>query len=216
MIVPATKEINDRIINRFITKSALPENVVEASFIGKISNNVAYSFWLAITLATSATVATGFVLLGINFCINLVLCFQALQFDRKVSALHLDTAAKQKLREQAITELVLNESVEIMVPIAFIGSFATAYFGPNNDIIGGVGCSIWTYHKLEELLDVFLPVLEMALFDSGSLIITGCLLWNFRRINIVLQYCKTIKKYWMYLAIGSAVYLNMVSIIRSM
>ena len=216
LIVPVTKEINDLVIDKFITKAALPENVNEASFIGKISNNLAYSFWLATILATTATQSTGYVLLGINLCINLVLCFKALKLDREVFPLHLDKMTKQNLREQALTELILNESVEIIVPIAFIGSFASAYFGPNNDILGGVGCSIWTYQKVQYLRDLFLPVLEMAIFDSGSLIITGCLLWNFCRINIVSKYCETIKNYWMYLAIGGGFYTNAVSIIRIM
>ena len=214
LIVPVTKEINDRIIDRFITKSALPENIVEASFIGKISNNLAYSFWLAITLATSATEVTGFVLLGINFCLNLLICFRALKLTRKVSPPPFNTVAKKDLRDKVVTELILNESIEILVPIAFIGSFSAAYFGPNNDTLGGVGCSVWTYHKVDDLYDLFLPVLEMAIFDSGSLIISGCLLWNFCRINIIRKYCKTIKKFWIYLAIGSGYYINAVCVTR--
>ena len=121
---------------------------------------------------------------------------------------------KKILREQVVTELILNESIEIMVPIAFIASFYAAYFGPNNDTIGGVRCSIWTYHKVDDLYDLFLPVLEMTIFDSGSLIVSGCLLWNFCRINIVRKYCKTIKTFWVYLAIGSGLYINTVSITR--
>ena len=97
LIVPVTKEVNDRIIDRLITKAASPANVVEASFIGNISNNLSYSFWLAITLATSATEVTCLVLLGINFCINLVICFKALKLDSKISSLHLETVAKKKL-----------------------------------------------------------------------------------------------------------------------
>ena len=99
LVVPLTKAINDRIIEKFITESALPENIVEAKFIGKISNNIAYSFWLAITLATSATEVTGHVLLGINFCINLGLCSRILRFGRKVSTLNLYIENEQSLKK---------------------------------------------------------------------------------------------------------------------
>ena len=40
---------------------------------------------------------------------------------------HLDTVTKKRLGKQAITELILNENVEMMVPIALMASFATAY-----------------------------------------------------------------------------------------
>ena len=118
-----------------------------------------------------------------------MICFRALKLDRKVSPPPFNTVAKNELRDQVVIQLILNESIEILVPIAFIGSYSAAYFGPNNDTLGGAGCSIWTYHKVDDLYDLFLPVLEMAIFDSGSLIISGCLLWNFGRINIVRKYC---------------------------
>ena len=54
--VPTTKAINDHFIRKLVTEAALPENVCKATFIGNISNNIAYSFWTAIFLATSATI----------------------------------------------------------------------------------------------------------------------------------------------------------------
>ena len=52
------KEINDRIVGVVMTKFASPPNVFEAKFIGKISINVIYSFWIAIILANQATKVT--------------------------------------------------------------------------------------------------------------------------------------------------------------
>ena len=70
---------------------------------------------------------------------------------------------------------------------------------------------IWGFEKIDSLPDLFKPVLEMTLFDSGSIVIAGVLLWNFCRINIFHEYCKTMAKYWKFLALGGNVYTSAVS-----
>lgn len=59
LIVPLTKEINDRISDYIVTKYANPDTLVQAKLNGRINNNVAYSFWMAISLATRSTAASG-------------------------------------------------------------------------------------------------------------------------------------------------------------
>ena len=82
LVVLVTKEINDNIIDKLITKYASPENAVDAKFVGSIANNVMYSFWLAITLATTATKASGYVILAINFGINMTLCHKVIRMNK--------------------------------------------------------------------------------------------------------------------------------------
>lgn len=111
-----------------------------------------------------------------------------------------------------VTELVLNETVEMMVPIAFLVSYSTAYYGPNKDILGDVGCDVWQFEKIEELNSFFMTVAKMAIFDSGSVILGGGLLWWFCRINIFRQYCRVMKKYWIHLAAAAGCFVCGVSI----
>ena len=40
-----------------------------------------------------------------------------------------------------------------------------AYFGPNKDKIGNVGCEVWHFKKIERLQESLIPVAEMALID---------------------------------------------------
>ena len=213
-VVQINKAFNERIIDILMAKAAIPEKTIDAKFIGKITNNIAYSFWLAITLATTATEVTAHVLLGINFAINLKLCSRVLNFGKTVSSTNSYAKTKASVRRLAITELILNESIDIMAAIIFLGSFTMAYFGPNYSIIGNVGCSIWTFKKIDYLPDLFQPVVQMALFDFGSVVLVGSLLWNYCGINVFHEYCKAMKKYWIFLAIGGSVYTNAVSIIN--
>ena len=213
LIVPLTKEINDRILDKLISRCASPENVVHAKFVGRISINVAYSFWLAITLATIATDATGYILLGINFSIDMSLCYKAIKFGRKVSTEVSNTVKWQSLKTEVLTELILNETVEIFIPIAFIGSVSLAYFGPNKTKLWGVGCKS---HKprIEDILAFFIPVMKMALLDCGSVIVSGLSLWWYCRINIWREYCIRIKKYWIHLAVWGGGFICAVSSLR--
>ena len=209
LAIPFSKLIFDFVHEKIITKAALPENLREGKFMVLISNNLAYSIGISIAL-TNATKTTEFLLLGINFCFNMLSCVKAIKFDRKVSPSELETKERNCMTEQVIEELILNETIEMIVPLAFIGSFVIAYYGPNKNILGNIGCAIWKFKKVEDLTPL-IAVAEMALLDTGSAILAGGLLWMFCRINIFHEYCKTIKKYWVHVAFHGGSFLSMVS-----
>ena len=210
-IVPFSKIINDYIVEKILIRAASPETVAKAKMIGIIHNNVSYSFWLAISLATTVTTITGFILIGINFVINLTLCFKVIRLNNNVSLVEVDIKRKNLHKKQVIGELWLNEIVEIIVPIAFIGSYASAYFGPNKDVIGDVGCNIWQYKRVKDIQSFFIPVVQMAMIDSGSLILAAIILWHFCRINILQELGPIVRKYWYYVAADGAGFLGQVS-----
>ena len=131
--------------------------------------------------------------------------------NKKVSMLGSESMKWQCLKKEALTGLILNEIVEVVVPIAFIGSFTTAYYGPNDNTLGDVGCEIWQFSKVEDLYHFFMPVVEMALLDSGSFVLSGIFLWYFGGINILREYCKIIKKYWGHVVFHGGTILSCVS-----
>ena len=193
LVAPVIKEINDRINDKIMTIFVTPENTDEAKFIGKIRINLKYSFWLAVSFIGVTEASTEYVLLAINFCVNLSLCYKVIRLNRKILNDDGDLMKMQKLKKEVLTELILNESIEVIVPISFIGAFSLAYYGPNKDLLLIV--------REIKTLPIFLaPVVKMALIDSGSLILAGAALLWFCRINILKEYCKTMKKYWIYLA----------------
>ena len=157
----------------------------------------AYNFQqFTIFLATSATIETGYVMLGINFVINLQLCYKGIKLGRKTISLNHDEQVNQSLKRGVIMELVLNETIEVLVPIAFIASYTIVFYGPNHDVMGNVGCDYWTFQKVEDLNAFLMPVLLMTLVDCSSGLVCGVLLWKFCRINILLRCCKIMDSYW--------------------
>ena len=219
LTVPITKEINDRILDRLATKATLSDNLVQAKFIWKISMNVSYSFWIAVSLAT-ATKATGYVLLAINFGIDLTLCYRVIKLDNTISTVDCKNTKHQSLKKEVLTELILNEIIEILAPIAFIGTTLIAYYGPNRDNLTIFDCTgKWISERwicLSREMDIrsFLrPVLVMTLIDSGSVVISAVFLWWHCRINIWVEYCRTINNYWIHLAVWGGTFISGVSTI---
>ena len=213
LIIPLTKEVNDRIIIMTTTRATSIENTFEAKCIGKIVNNMMYSYLFATCFASHATKTTEYVLLGLNFVIDMQLCFKAIRLHRKVSEDNTNTKAIQQIKTEILTDLVLNEVAEVIVPIGFIGTFVMAYYGPNNDLICNAGCTLWHHKKIENLLTFLMPVAEMALIDSGSVILAGFLLFQLCRINLWRIYCETIRKYWILFAFQGATMISTVSIL---
>ena len=136
---------------------------------------------------------------------------KAIRLDKRVCTLEKETKEILSLKEKLIAEVVLNETIEIIVPLAYIGSFLMAYYGPNSEILGDIGCTIWKYEKVDGLHSL-IGVMSMAAVDFGSVILAGGLFWICCRINIFEEYCKTIRKYWMHVAFHGGSVLSSVSI----
>ena len=209
LLLPLTKIVNDYILDKLITMASLSENLQDSKMMVAITNSLCYSIGFAITF-TNVTKTTEFLLLGINFGINMSLVYKAIRLTKRVSGIDAETTEYRSQKEKVVAELVLNETIEMIVPFAYIGSFLMAYYGPNNDIMGGVGCTIWKFEKADGLYSL-IGVVEMAFFDSVSLILAGGLLWKYSRINIFQEYCKTIKKYWIHVASHGGSFLSAVS-----
>lgn len=211
LILPLKKEINGFIMTKLITKAALSENLFATKFIVKIVNNLFYSISVAIAF-TNVTKTTEYLLHGVSFCANMALCYKAIRLDRRVYSIDFEKETTKLSRDDVITELVLNEIVEVMVPVAFIGTCIAGYYGPNKDIMGILGCSFWHQQNAGNFFDFLFPVIEMALMDFGSLILAGGMLWWFCHINIFGEYCWIIKKYWKHLAFHGGAFLSTVRI----
>ena len=82
---------------------------------------------MAQCLGAAATELSKYLLLGIDFSINLY-------FAGKVYWLH----RKKNFAKcgETLQGLVMNEFLEFIIPLLFLVCFLAAYFGPNAEIIG--------------------------------------------------------------------------------
>jgi len=211
ILVPLIKNFDDSISIRIICKASSPDTIASKS-VAKIYSGINFSLWIVIMLGTAATDFTSYCILGVNVLINMHLCLEIIHLNRRTSLLSQEELKLRVDKKEVLTELILNEVIEIIVPFAFICSFAIAYYGPNAGILGNIGNDYWTFRKVNDIRPLVKSALTMSLIDFLSALITMFALWKYCRINAIQQCCKVFKKYWQILAIHAAMNINKVNL----
>ena len=106
-----------------------------------------------------------------------------------------------KRKDKAIMKLVLAELVEGLVPLAYAIGFAMAYYGPNGHLVGNVRTDLWAYEKVEDVGRLFTIQFLLLAVDCISVIVNVALLSKFGNVNLIQEFCKALKLFWMILAI---------------
>ena len=86
-----------------------------------------HALFLSSCLGSVATPTSGYILLGIDFGINLIFTGQIYYYSKK---------EKYEKSADAMMTLVLNEFLEMAVPITFLICFLLSFYGGNAPIIG--------------------------------------------------------------------------------
>ena len=120
------------------------------------------SFFLTIAISSVATVTTSYLVLTIDFLVNMCLCFQIiLKYRKKNNALNDEIMLH-------LNELVLNEKLEAVIPAGYCLCYLMAYFGPNKAILGNVAES--------DVVKTMQMTGLLFLLDISSLLLSSTLL----------------------------------------
>ena len=136
----------------------------------------------------SSTAAS--VLLGIDFLINVYLAVKIIWLRKRRS----DQIDKQI---DLLQELALNELIEFVLPLGYIGAQLLGYYGPNAELLVDVGADIWTSTKIENIWETISTVLWFFLCDFGSTVLTGTMLWSFCKINLLQAFATLDKEFYL-------------------
>ena len=123
---------------------------------------------------------------------------------RAISIIKLDRNDSQKSQKRKInliSEVIINESTELMMPVFYSVCMVMAYIGPNSKIIGNIGNSSWHFSAIENIYESLLWILAIFSVDLGSCLLTFILIWWFTKINIFKIYLQMQKLMWYTLAI---------------
>ena len=156
------------------------------------------SFFLTVAISSVATVATSYLMLTIDFLVNMYLCFQIIWKCRKNN-----NALNEEIMLH-LNELVLNEKLEAVIPVGYCLCYLMAYYGPNKTILGNVAES--DVEKTMQMTGL------LFLLDVSSLLVSSTFLWVFCKINLFKVYLKSQKKLWWIMASQEAYLLYEVSI----
>ena len=144
-----------------------------------------HSLFLSYTMGSIATFATSIIILIGDFMINIGLSGWIV-YIRKKNAESIEKPI------ELLQELVINEIVEMMIPVIYILCLTFAYFGPNSHLIGHVRNSYWQYNAIDDFEYTVVMIVIFFIVDVGSGIIGAALVRYFcqiklHKVHVVLQ-----------------------------
>ena len=137
-------------------------------------------------LATDLTI---YILLAIEFTINFYCTYQTYTTKRNLTKENLEKLVS------SVQNLVIGESLEIIIPIAYLMCFILAFNGPNADALGNVKNGYWQYVSVDDVEGAINNLLFLVFCDCVSLILAAIFLFFASNINLFHVYLHLNKEY---------------------
>ena len=118
----------------------------------------------------------------------------------------------RKRKQRVLTTLMLNESSDLLITIAYMLSISIAHYGPNAGIIGNVQNNYWQYHTIHSLPNYLTEISYSILIDITCGVISLIALKYFCGINGLLFFKDKIGQFAYAFAFCISREINMVSI----
>ena len=216
-IIPVVRVTNLWVMTNLLERTA-SKNSNLPPLIQRLTPNICisltYGFWVAQIVSSAASTLTGYLLLGVDFFLNVYNTYKIIKTYSKINAIKeqdqwVSTISKKQwlaMKEEALM-LAGSEIVEFLVPIIYCITLLMALFGSNAEKIGGLGFSEWQYSKLENLTGFLTDLGMMFAIDIAAWVTSAALLWKFTPINLLEESYKLMKIYWPLIstAIGGAI-----------
>ena len=208
IILVPIREFNLWLQKKVCSKAAGERNTsISLTCSHNINNR--HCFFILVVLGTTATDTTCWVILAVASGVNLYLGLRILWTKFHTG---FNESNRNDIIEMLIG-LVINESVELIVPLAFIICFIIAYFGPNAYILGTVKSEYWHHIPVK---DIYLFAGSLGIFflaEAGTFLFSFLLLKLTCGINIMKAIALAQKEYWLLMAVNTGYTIQMVSII---
>ena len=129
-------------------------------------------------IVTVVTNATSWVLMIVDFIINLSICLRIVWLNKR-------TLLTIEIQSHLLLDLALFELVEFQAPLSFILVFVSAYFGPNAELFGNISNSYWSYKAVMDIHQTLGDMMLFFLIDFSSTILCAFILWYSCKINLL-------------------------------
>ena len=141
---------------------------------------VRHVIFLSVNLGSTTSDITSYLLLAVDFTINIIFCLLTLWYNRHEK--------DEEKKVCTLLNLIINEAVECTMPIAYLVSLLFAYYGPNRDILQGIGFGEWHQAAIEDFGNTVFWIIAIFLSDFGSTVISAILLKVIAGMNIFKMY----------------------------
>ena len=137
---------------------------------------------------------------------NIFTCLRIIYLKRKK-----ETQENMEKITEMLQLLILNEWIEVAVPIGNVLCLLLGFYGPNKEQIGDIGCSYWQFKAIEDIQQPIKLLSWFFISDLISLFLTAYLLWKFCMINLYKGYIILKKEFVWPFAISLSIHLTGVS-----
>ena len=207
LVIPVWREIELYFLSKFPPRICIG-NVREGQLVTNLEQSCNFSAVLAICLGMYATDTSCYCILGVEFLIKIYSCYGIFKIHKKKNLASGDEKETlQKEKEQQLQDLTLDEFVEIIMPITYVAMVLVAFYGPNQAILGNVGCNKWKWKAIPDLTKFLIALFRMFIIDLLALPVTCFILWKTVSVNFIKQLCRDVTIYWPYITVvaGGAV-----------
>jgi hypothetical protein len=189
-----------------VTERARGENELSARVATSCKVACTHSLYLAIIIGSSATDITACLICGMDSIVILKSCFDLVRMQRKHGFLYVQEKFKNNVQD-----LVIKETLELLLPLTYCLVLSISYFGPNAEIMGNIKNDHWQYIKIE---DITIPLTRIGIFllvDILRILLDSWLLWKYCKIGLLYEYHQMMETYWKPLSMYVAMYIFGVS-----
>ena len=199
IFIPALRAANSWIISQIVTK--VPgTNIRTLNFVETTRVMIGFAYYIA-TRISSLNDVTVYSLFVVELVLHIQGCLTISQFTTKVQDVeHIDDDEKDSLateKKERIAMLTTSEFVEAFVPVAYGIAFATAYYGPNVELLRNIKSDYFGGKVLEDVNGFYFPLCLMFAFDALGVLISAAFLHYTCAINLCQEFCNLMKEYWL-------------------
>ena len=179
-------------MNRLISKAAESDNFYATGALN-LQLGALTNLTVVVFISTVADQKTTACFIAVDFIMNSILTLKTIKESKRVDAANTDRF--KKATDQLIATLIINESLEVLIPLTYMTAFAIAYFGPNSSNLGNIGVSYWHFQRVDDIWAYFNGAMQMALVDLFLSGFSFALIWKFTKMD-VWKKCIEIVKTW--------------------
>ena len=163
-----------------------------------------YASGISIALATFATKETGYVILSVDFVMNIWTTITIVRNHKKINPKLVSKDKLTKNLQRSLSELAMVEIIEFIVPMIYVVTLVIAMYGPNASLFGNYGNGYWDFRPIQSLDKHLLAAFEMFSVDCCSFVLGSFILWMSCSINFSRKICQQMQKYWLFIALSMA------------
>ena len=136
-----------------------------------------HTIWTCYNLGSFTTNVTSWVLMSIDFSLNILLCL-------RIVWTKLRNGHKINERISTLQELAAYELAEFHAPLSFMLMFIVAYYGPNSELFLNISSNYWGSTPIKDIRETMENMVIFFLVDFCSTIVSALMLWYFCKINL--------------------------------